>query len=226
MKTLSTTLKMTAAALALGTVAATSQAAIITGVEIEDVSSELTSGGPGFNRNANNTIDSSGFEPNGPGTHGNSTDADNDMWLSRGTFSNPNDPLPAEITFDLLDNYILAGFEVWNYNEEGGTARGANEVVISVASSEGGPFTVLSTENFTIAPGVDNVAFGQPIDLSGFSASDNVRLVKLTINTNHGDGNQFAGLSEIQFDGVLVPEPGSLALLGLGGLLVVRRRRG
>ncbi|MBX2850110.1 MAG: PEP-CTERM sorting domain-containing protein [Phycisphaeraceae bacterium] len=42
--------------------------------------------------------------------------------------------------------------------------------------------------------------------------------------TNDGDNTTNYGIDHVRID--YVPEPGSLALLGLGGLLIVRRRRG
>lgn len=40
-----------------------------------------------------------------------------------------------------------------------------------------------------------------------------------------GGGNLFNGAADARFSTYAVPEPGSLALLGLGGLLIARRRR-
>lgn len=47
-----------------------------------------------------------------------------------------------------------------------------------------------------------------------------------TFNVNSGNLNSLINLNEIKLNGTVVPEPGSLALLGLGGLCVLRRRRG
>ena len=217
------------AALAGLALVTSANAATIVGVTIEDVSSQLdgTTSQPVFNRVAENTINGSGFEPNGPGTHSNANGNDNDMWLTTGTFATPNDPLPGpSITFDLEGNYDLSSFTVWNYNEINLPTRGTNGVTVSVASSEGGSFTALAgITNFAIAPGVNNVAFGETFDLTSLAAADNVRLLKIDITSNHGDGLNFAGLSEIRFDGTAVPEPSAAALLSLSGLVLFRRRR-
>lgn len=202
------------------------QAAVITGVTIEGFSSQLAGG---FNRLAVHTVDGSGFEPNGPGTH--TTSPNNTMWLSNGTFTTPNDPIGAfpnsYIEFNLGDNYVLESFTVWNYNEATSQlfTRGANLVNISVASEVGGTFTSLGNFNFNIAPGANNVDFGQSIDLSSFAAAEDVRLVRFDILSNHGGDNNFVGLSEVRFFGTVVPEPSSATLIGLSGLMLLLRRR-
>jgi hypothetical protein len=212
------------AAATLGFTSLAAQGVTISGVTIEDVSSELVSG---FDRQANYLVDGSGFD-GGTGTH--SITPDGAMWLNNGTFAGPNDPNApgAVITFDLGSNYLLSSLTVWNYNEflSGRPellGRGANAVEILVASSEGGAFTSLGNFTFDIAPGLDNADFGQDIDLSGFGAAGDARLVKFNITSNHGGDNNFVGLSEVRFDAVPEPSVGILALIGLAGFL--RRRR-
>ena len=151
------------------------------------VSSELVSG---FTRHAVNTVNGSGLSN---GQHG--TSPEGTMWLSNGTFAAPNDPLPAEITFDLGATVDLAGFNVWNYNETSGlTTRGANQVVIQTAATAGGAFTTQATLNFRKALGVVSEP-GERFDL----AVTGVRQVKFLINTSHGAANSFVGLSEVRF---------------------------
>ena len=48
----------------------------------------------------------------------------------------------------------------------------------------------------------------------------------LVLNTDLDSGDEDFGVDNFVVEGDLVPEPTSLALLGLGGLLVARRRRG
>ncbi len=143
------------------------------------------------------------------------------MWVTYATFGDPDDLLPVDITFDLEANYDLDSFKVWNYNELGMTDRGANNVEILIASSVGGAFTSLGNFTFTEAPGLHYVDFGQTIDLSSFSAAADARLVKFNITTSYG--STIAGLSEIRCDAV--PEPATMSLLGLGGLLTLLRRK-
>ena len=188
-------------------------AATITGVSIEDVSSELTTN---FNRAAVHTVNESGLGVSGPGTHTNQPDGY--MWLSAGNgcCGDPPDPHVtagdglAHITFDLGDNYDLDSFHVWNYNEvaSGLSTRGADNVTISVASSEGGSFTALPGPvggDFTFAKATGLTSYtGETIDLSPYGAADDTRLIRFDINSSHSGDNDFAGLSEVQFDGALI----------------------
>lgn len=206
--------------IALGFFASPSQGAVIMGVTIEDVSSELAAGS--FDRLSDYLVDGSGFDEIN-GFHANTPEQS--MWLNVGA-SDPAASL-AVITFDLGASYDLTSLAVWNYNEvqNGNTDRGADEVELLLASSESGAFTSLGTFNFSPGPGLTNRNFRQDIDLSSFTAADNARLVRFNILSNHGDGDDFVGLSEVLFDGIAVPEPGRTALLTLGFFGIAARRR-
>jgi len=209
------------------------QSATITGVSIDSVSSELVNAS--FARAAVNILgtdgfdEGTGFHTNVPDSGGGAGPAPAAMWLTNGVFAAPNDPLPAFVAVNLGANYNLSSLKVWNYNEAFAAPtlvlRGANSVDISVASSVGGPFTMLGNFAFSVAPGSTTTDFGQVIDLSAFPAADDVRMVRLDILSNHGGDNSFAGLSKLRFDGTAVPEPAAAALLGLSLVGFVSRCR-
>ena len=156
-------------------------------IQIPGFSSELSAP---YDRSPLHVRDDSGLTN---GLHG--TVPDGNMWLTKGTFQAPYDPLPAEITFDLGNTVDLSSIHVWNYNESGGfPSRGCKDVTISVASTAGGTFTPVGNFVFAQAPGAPNYA-GERILFS----RTGVRQVKFTITSNWGDTNQFAGLSEVKF---------------------------
>jgi hypothetical protein len=162
----------------------------VTGVSVAAVSSELT--GPPYTRGAANTVNGSGLNA---GQHG--ILPEGAMWLSNGTLAAPNDPLPADITWDLGVNMDLSSLHVWNYNENSPpdlTARGSRTVEILTAATAGGPFTSRGTWTLYKASGRTTEP-GQHLDL----AVADVRQVKFNITAGHGGDNAFVGLSEVKF---------------------------
>jgi len=208
-------------------------AGLITGVTVEDVSSELTAS---FNRAATMTIDGSGGVALNSFTGEHGFAPDGSMWLSSGTCcGNVNDPHVtandgqlAHIVWDLGAVYDVSKFNVWNYNEQtrGLTTRGANLVGIttSLAANLAGLSTsdgsLLGNFNFAKATGLNDYT-GQ-LHNNAFTA----RYVRFDIYSSHGGDNSFAGLSEIRFDGTLtsVPEPSTLAIFALGMIGLASRR--
>ncbi|MFC1757473.1 DUF4457 domain-containing protein [Planctomycetota bacterium] len=173
----------------------------------------------GFDRTAEYVVDESGFSG---GTH--SINPESTMWLNNGTFAAPND-LEPEITFDLGSLQDIASMKVWNYNESLPNrpellGRGVGSANILVAGEDLVFSTLISGQAFDIAPGVEDIDFGQTIDLN-----TSARYVKVDIIGNAGGDNDFVGLSEVQFNAV--PEPASLitVLIGLAMLIPSRRRR-
>jgi len=204
--------------------------AIITGVSIHDFSSEIVTA---VDRRAVYLIDGSGFTE-ATGHH--VTGPDGTMWTTAGNFAGEPgspDPLPVHVTFNLGANYDLNSIKIWNFNGSGVVSAGAKDISISVATSDVGPLSVIKSGIVLAqATRTNDVDFGQVVDLtSGVNfAAKNIRLVRIDITTNHGFthlGTELVGLSEVRFDGVTaIPEPGSLTLLSLVGLCVLRRRRG
>jgi hypothetical protein len=216
---------------------AESRAALITGVTVEEVSSELSN----FGRLAADAVNGNGMGTNVLGQPVHDASPGN-MWLTRGNGADqtPADPHVtaqdgqlAHIVFDLGDTYDVSSFRVWNYNEAPNptvwTTRGAQGVEISVSDSPTGTFTPVldptdnnATFTFVPAPGAD----GDLGQLFTFAEAFSGRYVRFDILTNYGGGNSYTGLSEVRFDDAPIPEPAGIALLALAaGAGLLRRRR-
>jgi hypothetical protein len=176
-------------------------------VTVSSVSSEI---GGGFNRQAEYLLDGSGVNVS-ESTHGIAPDS-GIMWLNGGFGFTANDANPF-IVFDLGDIVDVTKMKIWNYNEDPAPAaflpgRGVDQFTVSVATTEGGPFTSIGNFSLDIAPGAANVEFGETFTLN----RDDVRFVRFDILSNHNGvvypavGGEFdaafVGLSEVQFFGL------------------------
>jgi hypothetical protein len=204
---------------------------------IESVSSQFDIGAS--DRRAIHCVDGSGLDANNPPGHTNNPDGT--MWLNTGdgTFGGGPDPRPngdlAQITFNLGGLSSLDSFRVWNYNEVNLNDRSVQTLTISIATTAGGPFTLLTDPNnnsttwtFDQAPGTAGYT-GELFNLSTPVQAGYVRFDLLTNYDAAGTDHGFVGLSEIQFYGTAaVPEPSTWMLLGVGflgliGLRVIER---
>jgi hypothetical protein len=205
---------------------------------IKGVSSEFTS----IDRGAIHCVDGSGLDANNPPNH--TTNPNGFMWLNTGDgfFGGGADPHPggdlAQITFDLGGLSTVDSFRVWNYNEvnansaQSFTDRGVQTLTISIATSASGPYVPLlnpagtsTTWTFNIAPG-SNIYTGQLFTLTTPIQAAFIRFDILTNYDTAGTDHGLVGLSEVQFYGSTVPEPGTLSLIAVGvsGLVTLRRR--
>ncbi len=170
-----------------------SRAEIIT-IPPANVTASSQIGAP-FNRQDDFVVDGSGL------TGGQHTSAvQPNMWLSTGNGFGGIDPDPS-ITFDLGAVYTISSFHVWNYNESPPnlTNRGVNSVTVQFGTTAALGSTVPGIANFAQANGLNTYAGENFSGFTPFSA----RFIKFDINSNHGDGNTFYGLSEVRFDGAL-----------------------
>jgi hypothetical protein len=166
------------------------------------------------------------------------------MWLNTGDgfFGGGADPRPggdlAQITFDLGGLSTVDSFRIWNYNEvnanngQSFTDRGVQSLTISIGTTPAGPYVPLlnpagtsTTWTFNIAPG-SNSYTGQLFTLTTPIQAAFIRFDILTSYDTAGTDHGLVGLSEVQFYGSPVPEPGTLSLLAmaLSGFAALRRR--
>ena len=123
------------------------------------------------------------------------------------------------VTFDLGGTFDLNSAHIWQANQPGNFGRGVNQFDILISTDGLNYSEVVTDTTLAISGGGEINAQVKGLVQSG------VTHVQFHIDTSHGDAN-FVGLSEVKFDGVAsVPEPSSAALLGLGGLALILRRR-
>ena len=208
-------------ALTLG-LAAASNAAIITGITATSSGSSVQPGDAGTA--AANLVDGSGLS----GALGSEVHTANlaDSWVTTDSsgagggadFFGPGGIGATEtvqLDFDLGGSFDLTATNTWGYSFFG-TTNSATGITVSY-STDGTNFS--AAENITLTS-----AARETNTLNALSATTHVRF---QFTDNLGAGNR-VGLGEVQFDGVAVaavPEPSSTALLGLGGLALILRRR-
>ena len=146
---------------------------------------------------------------------------------------------PAQLTIDLNENYILTTVQVWNYNESGVTVRSSRNVEIHV-SPDNDPLNLVKlftngtglfdngTGDFLFPQGPGQATYtGFELDLTSVtnaSLLSNVRLIQIK-PINSYDNSAGVGLAEVQFGGVIAPEPSTALLAAFAGLALARRRR-
>lgn len=156
----------------------------ITGVSIQQYSSQLGWG----DRDPIHTIDASGLDVNGPGTH--TIWPDGTVWMSGWNAVIANQ----FIVYDLGAFYEVNKMRVWNCNSWDATTTGVDEFEL-LLSKDNISYVSMGTFNLLEAPMSDGVDYSQVIT---WNAGDTYRYVKFDVNSNHGYV-ETVGLSEVRF---------------------------
>lgn len=112
------------------------------------------------------------------------------------------------------------------------TTASAIAPTIQISSDGGITWSDLTGVSDTYTADVNTVGSGggeytSTFSFAGVTGVDALRLVGTTGGNAGGDANGFIGIRELQINtsAVAVPEPSSAALLGLGGIALILRRR-
>ena len=170
----------------------------------------------------NFTIDGSGLSDSGNSgdilneTHINGNSGSNLTWLS----ANGDRPT-ITIDFDLGGTFDVDSVHLWNWTYTGATdTRGVTSMDISFSSNGTDFVNTLQDVAFTPYAAASTSATSET---QTFAAVNGVTHIRLTDINNAGD--TYIGFSEIRFGAAAVPEPTTTALLGLGGIALILRRR-
>ncbi len=134
---------------------------------------------------------------------------------------------PVTITLDFAEAVDLTKFYLWNHSNNGGAGAPANGVgdftltFYDGAGGGGSQIGAVFTDTASAAPAT-GLYSSEEFD---FATYFGVRSVEFTIlNKQGGSTSSWVAVRELGFEAI--PEPGSLALLGLGlGSFLLRRRR-
>ena len=138
-----------------------------------------------------------------------------------------NNPLTFNLNLDpgsggSAQGYNLSGLHVWNYSElwDGAYYNDRGVQTTELQYSTDGGATYLSAGNITLPRASDSSSYtGDDVSFGPLTSVTNVRFYG---GPNYG-GN-YIGMHEVRFIGDAVPEPATLALLGLAAPLLLGRR--
>ena len=186
-----------------------------------------TASSEGADQSPTNLINMSGMVPSGgPGElddlHTNTPGAQT-MWHVAGPgIFDPPPPFPHFVEFDLGGLFFLDAAHIWQMNQETlAPDRGTNRFEISVSPAAAGPFNLVGGFNLAAA----GCAGDGPAQVIGGLGGVLAQRVRFDILSAHsGLNEEFVGLSEVRFEGRVIPEPAGALLLLLGVAAAAMRR--
>lgn len=211
--------------------------AVVVPVSVDDTAAN-TFGAGGATFEANNLIGAAHV------TTLSDAPADSDNWVSSASAPDYFAAGPVNVfIFDLGADTDLGSIHYWAYSNGTGvpsTSQNNSARTFSLRFATDADGTAGFGTTVTLNPLIDvantvptdgaGSGVAQPVQSVGFGSVINARYVEMSVIANYfgeagGAGGDRVGFNEIAFDTVSVPEPSSTALLGLGGLALMLRRR-
>jgi hypothetical protein len=146
------------------------------------------------------------------------------MWLSE-----LGDAAPS-VYYGFNDLVTLDTLKIWNFNDESQLDASIEdaEVFYTAGAEPLASRTWISAGTITLARGTGSAYYvgNAPIDIATeLPGLENMEITGLMLEVLTTYGSNQAGLSEIHFEGEVVPEPATMGLLAVGGLAMLRSRR-
>ena len=119
--------------------------------------------------------------------------------------------------------------KIWNFNDESQLDAGIQKAQVGYTTDTGLPLASRTwidagTIELTRGTGSGYYAGNAPIDATTLGL-DGVEITGLMLEVISTYDSEQAGLSEIHFEGEVVPEPATMGLLAVGGIAMLRSRR-